>query len=162
MLANLKEVDVRSSLLEDSPQDADIVQEAEAPIVIDNRESLANKWRGSAKRKSYTVEFKKKTLDVLDSLKSSGNKYNSLKIRLTIQKFHKNFRKALKRQRRRNRSTIDPKYGRWTPENRYNVDQVPLPFVVHQRTTYDTTGNKCGFHNLHLVWIKGKQPCNFV
>lgn len=43
MLANLKEVDVRSSLLEDSPQDADIVQEAEAPIVIDNRESLANK-----------------------------------------------------------------------------------------------------------------------
>lgn len=43
MLANLKEVDVRSSLLEDSPQDADIVQEAEAPIVIDNRRSLANK-----------------------------------------------------------------------------------------------------------------------
>lgn len=43
MLANLKEVDVRSSLLEDSPQDADIVQEAEAPTVIDNRGSLANK-----------------------------------------------------------------------------------------------------------------------
>lgn len=32
--------------------------------------------------------------------------------RLTVQKFHKNLRKALKTQRRRNRSTIDPKYGR--------------------------------------------------
>lgn len=76
MLANLNETDVRSSLLEDSPQDADIVQEAEAPIVIDNRGSLANKRRGSTKRKSYTVEFKKETLDLLDSLKSSRNKYN--------------------------------------------------------------------------------------
>ena len=43
MLANLNETDVRSSLLEDSPQDPDIVQEAEAPIVIDNRGSHANK-----------------------------------------------------------------------------------------------------------------------
>ena len=49
MLANLNEVDVRSSLLENSPQDADIVQEAEAPIVIENRGSVANKRRGSTK-----------------------------------------------------------------------------------------------------------------
>lgn len=62
----------------------------------------------------------------------------------------------------RNRSTIDPKYGRWAPENRYIVDQVPLPFVVNQGTTYDTTGNKCGFHNLHMVLKKAKPSCTFV
>ena len=59
-----------------------------------------------------------------------------------IQKFHKNFRKFLKTHRRRNKSSIDPKYGRWTPGNRYNVDQVPLTFVVDHRATYDTVGSK--------------------
>lgn len=55
-------------------------------------------------------------------------------------------RKSLKTHRRRNKSSIDPKYGRWTPGNRYNVDQVPLPFVVDQGTTYDTVGSK-------QVWV---------
>lgn len=63
-----------------------------------------------------------------------------------IQNFHKNLRKSLKTHRRRNGLSIDPKYGRWTPENRYNVDQVPLPFVVDQGTTYDEVGAK-------QVWI---------
>ena len=41
----------------------------------------------------------------------------------TIQKFHRDLRKALKTQRRRNKSyTVDPKYGRWIPKNRYNID----------------------------------------
>ena len=40
----------------------------------------------------------------------------------TIQKFHRDLRKALKTQRRRNKPyTVDPKYGRWIPKNRYNV-----------------------------------------
>ena len=38
------------------------------------------------------------------------------------------------------------KYGRWTPKNRYNIDQVPLPFVVDREKTYDVTGNK-------QVWV---------
>ena len=37
-------------------------------------------------------------------------------------------------------------YGRWTPKNRYNIDQVPLPFVAGQEKTYDVTGNK-------QVWV---------
>ena len=42
----------------------------------------------------------------------------------------RDFRKALKTQRRRKKShTVDPKYGRWMPKNRYNIDQVPVPFV---------------------------------
>ncbi|XP_028404065.1 tigger transposable element-derived protein 2-like [Dendronephthya gigantea] len=66
--------------------------------------------------------------------------------RSTIQKFHRNLRKSLKTQRRRNRSSIDPKYGRWLPKNRYNIDQVPLAFVTGQETTYDTLGSK-------QVWV---------
>ena len=38
------------------------------------------------------------------------------------------------------------KYGRWTPKNRYNIDQVPLAFVVDREKTYDVTGNK-------QVWV---------
>ena len=38
---------------------------------------------------------------------------------------HNDLRKALKTQRRRNKSyTVDPKYRRWIPKNRYNIDQV--------------------------------------
>ena len=276
MFANRKEADAHCSLPEASQSGSN------DPIVLDSNEveSLGNKRRGSKKRKSYTVEFKKKTLDLFDSLKSSKHRYNivskekgvhrsliqkwnknrnqvlkelelnkkgknsgnirdarqrrkivagrskqseryplaanlliaEFKVRraagckitklwfrkkmkakiemtygkkeaesfkgssnwfqrfkkrhdivlrrrtnkkknsaddgrLTIQKFHQNLRKSLKTQRRRNRSTMtDPKYGRWTPENRYNVDQVPLPFVVDQGTTYDSRGNK-------QVWV---------
>lgn len=66
--------------------------------------------------------------------------------RQTIQKFHHNLREAVKSKRRRVNLTPDVKYGRWTPECRYNIDQVPLPFVVEQDKTYDVTGNK-------QVWV---------
>ena len=62
--------------------------------------------------------------------------------RLTIQMLHQNLRRALKKERRRNRSTIDPKYRRWTPENEYHVEQEQFPIIVDQGTTYDTIGNK--------------------
>ena len=39
-------------------------------------QSHSNNRKGSNTRKSYTVEFKKKTLDLLDLLKSSTKKYN--------------------------------------------------------------------------------------
>ena len=70
--------------------------------------------------------------------------------RETIQRFHQNLRKAVKTRRRRNNSrnnsAMDTKYGRWLPRNRYNIDQVPLPFVIDQDKTYDSTGNK-------QVWV---------
>lgn len=71
----------------------------------------------------------------------------------TTQKFHGDLRKALKTQRRRNTSsTVDPKYGRWVPTNRYNVSQVPLPFVNEQdKPTTHWVLSKCGCHNHHLV-----------
>ena len=55
--------------------------------------------------------------------------------RQTIQKFHRDLREAVKSRRRRLNSTLDVKYGRWTPKNKYNIDQVPLPFVVDREKT---------------------------
>lgn len=82
----------------------------------------------------------------------SNKKKNSAEDgRETIQRFHRDLRKAVKSKRRRNKSrmhnsAIDKKYGRWSPKNRYNIDQVPLPFVIDQDKTYDITGNK-------QVWV---------
>ena len=51
----------------------------------------------------------------------------------SIQHFHRSLRKALKTKRGRNPTAkIHPKWGRWLPQNRYNVDQVPLPFINDQ------------------------------
>ena len=56
---------------------------------------LETKRRGSEKRKSYTVELKKKTLDLLDSSTSSKNKYKIVlrergDHRSLVQKWNKN------------------------------------------------------------------------
>jgi len=95
MFANVQEADVGCSLPEASQP------ESNDPIVIDSNESLANKRRGSEKRKSYTVEFKKKTLDLFDSLKSSINRYNIVSRekgvhRSLVQKWNKNRSQILK------------------------------------------------------------------
>ena len=69
-----------------------------------------------------------------------------------IQEFHQNLRKAVQSKQRRALS-LDPvaKYSRWPPKNRYNVDQVPLPFVCGQDSTYKTKGTD-------QVWIS--QPAS--
>ena len=66
--------------------------------------------------------------------------------RQTIQKFHLDLREDVKSTRKRFNAAQDVKYGRWTPKNRYNIDQVPIPFVIDQYKTYDVTGNK-------QVWV---------
>lgn len=67
--------------------------------------------------------------------------------RETIQRFHRDLRKAVQSKRRRDTSFVaDQTYGRWLPKNRLNVDQVPLPFVMEQDQTYEFEGNK-------QVWI---------
>lgn len=47
---------------------------------------------------------------------------------------------------RRSNAVPDRKYGRWMPKQRFNVDQVPLPFVVEQDRTYELSGSK-------QVWV---------
>ena len=55
---------------------------------------------------------------------------------------HRNLRKAVKSKRRRSNAVPDRKYGRWMPKQRFNVNQVPLPFVFEQDRTYDFSGSK--------------------
>ena len=78
------------------------------------------------------------------SLRRRANKkqHSADAAREQIQNFHRNLRKAVKSKRRRSNAVPDRKYGRWMPKQRFNVDQVPLPFVVEQERTYDFSGSK--------------------
>ncbi|XP_014675269.1 PREDICTED: jerky protein homolog-like [Priapulus caudatus] len=117
-------------------------QKMKANIELCYGKEEAAKFRGSSNwfqrfKKRHNISFRHR----------SNKKQNSADDgRETIQRFHRNLRKAVKSRRRRSSSTLDAKYGRWSPENRYNIDQVPLPFVVDQDKTYDVTGNK-------QVWV---------
>jgi len=102
----------------------------------------ACKFKGSGNwfqrfKKRHGISFRRRTNKKKDAADEGRER---------IQKFHRDLREAVKSRRRRVNSTQDVKYGRWTPQNRYNIDQVPLPFVVEQDKTYDVTGNK-------QVWV---------
>ena len=88
-------------------------------------------------KKRYNITLRKRTNKKRDSAEEG---------RETIQKFHRELRKALKSTRRRSNLQADATYGRWLPEQRYNVDQVPLPFVIGQEKTYESSGSK-------QVWV---------
>jgi hypothetical protein len=103
---------------------------------------VADKVKGSS---NWFQRFKKRHKIVLRR-RTNKKKDCADDGRVTIQNFHRNLRQALKTTRRRNKTSIHPKYGRWLPNNRYNIDQVPLPFVVDQEKTYDTLGSK-------QVWV---------
>lgn len=113
-----------------------------AKIELYYGKEAADKFKG---RKNWFQRFKKRHHI---SLRRRGNKKKISANDGTerIQKFHRNLRNAVNSRRRRSNSNLDAKYGRWLPKNRYNVDQVPLPFVVDQDKTYDVTGNK-------RVWV---------
>lgn len=58
----------------------------------------------------------------------------------------------------------DPKWGRYQPAQRLNVDQSPLPFVVHGKKTYKYIQKDEGVS--HNTWISQpgsgleKQQCS--
>ena len=106
----------------------------------------ANKASSFKASRNWFQRFKKRHQI---SLWNRTNKKNisSEDCRETIQMFHRSLRKSLKTSRQRNANAhVDPKWGRWLPENRYNVDQVPLPFVVNHGQTYADKGSK-------QVWV---------
>lgn len=89
-------------------------------------------------KKRHNIAFRRRS----NKKKSSANDG-----RERIQRFHRNLRKSLKTTRRRDEhAELDGKYGRWLPQNRYNIDQVPLPFVIDQDKTYETKGSE-------QVWV---------
>ena len=53
--------------------------------------------------------------------------------------------------------TYDPKYGRFKPENRINVDQVPLPFAIDRKQTYEPPVPKKDRKD-HKVWVSNPKP----
>ena len=98
--------------------------------------NASNNWFQRFKRR-HNIVLRRRTNKKKDSA-NDGRK--------TIQEFHRNLQKSLQTTRRRNNPSFEPKYGRWLPTNRYNIDQVPLPFVVEQEKTYDVLGTK-------QVWV---------
>ena len=46
----------------------------------------------------------------------------------------------------------DTKWGRFTPERRFNVDQVPVPFAIDSKTTYEVNLSKSEKRD-HRVWV---------
>ena len=97
----------------------------------------SNNWFQRFKRR-YNISLRRRT----NKKKNAANDG-----RETIQQFHRDLRKAVQSKRRRSeRPVVDNTYGRWSPKNRLNVDQVPLPFVVDQDKTYEIAGS-------NQVWI---------
>ena len=45
-----------------------------------------------------------------------------------------------------------PKWGRYTPERRWNVDQVPMEFAINRKTTYEEPVEKESRKD-HKVWV---------
>ena len=111
------------------------------------RERRANKFKGS---NNWFQRFKRRHQIALRR-RTNKKQHSANDGRETIQRFHRNLRKAVQSKRRRNNSVVDTNFGRWLPKDRYNVDQVPLPFVIDQETTYDVAGTK-------QVWVS--QPAS--
>ena len=51
-------------------------------------------------------------------------------------KFHTQLREGVIKSGNE-RASYDAKWGRFAPNRRFNVDQVPMPFIVEQKKTYD-------------------------
>ncbi len=72
---------VQTDLKQNLPRiviDVESKSQCDGPTNQQNKPKSHEKRRGSAKRKSYSVEFKKQTLDLLDSLKTSTNKFTTV------------------------------------------------------------------------------------
>ena len=101
----------------------------------------ADQFKGS---KNWLYQFTKRN-DISVRRRTNKKQQSSKEKIEIIQDFHRKLRKAVQ-SRRRQDPAFDSKWGRWLPCNRWNVDQVPLPFVVDQDRTYADKGAQS-------VWI---------
>ena len=65
--------------------------------------------------------------------------------------WHSNLREGLIKTGQ-SKNSYDQKWGRFTPNQRFNVDQVPLPFAVDVSKTYEVPLSKDERRN-HRVWV---------
>ena len=103
--------------------------------------SSADQFKGS---KTWLYRFTKRN-DISVRRRTHKKQQSSKEKIEIIQDFHRKLRKAVQSRRRRD-PAFDSKWGRWLQCNRWNVDQVPLPFVVDQDRTYADKGDQS-------VWI---------
>eukprot|EP00794_Sanderia_malayensis_P002090 gene2090-2366_t len=112
-----------------------------------NDDEQADKFNAS---KNWITYFEARNGIVLRR-KTNKKKIGSEEQLPVIQKFHRQLKKDVKSSWGRSKATIDEKWGRWQPKNRYNIDQGPLPFGVDQNAIYEMKGSQS-------VWIS--QPGN--
>ena len=104
-------------------------------------EGVAKKFQGS---KNWLYRFTKRN-GISKRRRTNKKQKSAIEKISVIQGFHQELRKAVQSKRRHSPS-FDKKWGRWLPTNRWNVDQVPLPFINEQATTYADKGSKA-------VWV---------
>ena len=84
--------------------------------------------------------------------------------RAAIAKWHSTLRERLVKTGR-SRSNYHPVYGGFMPEQRLNVDQSPLPFVIDTKTTYEHVEPRSKENRHKKVWVSqpgsglGKRQC---
>ena len=98
-------------------------------------------------KKHVVVNFLKR-YNIRMRAKQRNRKLSKESYREALIKWHANTRENLIRQGKND--SYDDKWGRFTPEQRFNVDQSPLPFVNTTKRTYELVkkGDK-----YHKVWI---------
>lgn len=69
-----------------------------------------------------------------------------------LMKWHSNLREKLVKSAS-DKPTYDRKWGRFSPSKRLNVDQVPLPFVIESKRTYEVPMGKGKERQDHRVWV---------
>ena len=72
--------------------------------------------------------------------------------RAAIAKWHSTPRERLVKTGR-SRSNYHPVYGSFMPEQRLNVDQSPLPFVIDTKTTYEHVEPRSKENRHKKVWV---------
>ena len=98
-------------------------------------------------RKHVVVNFLKKN-NIRMRAKQRNRQLSKESYREDLMKWHATTRENLIRQGRND--SYDEKWGRFTPEQRFNVDQSPLPFVNTTKRTYEIVKKKDRYHK---VWI---------
>ena len=92
----------------------------------------SNNWFQGFKRR-YNISLRRRT----NKKKNAANDGREI-----IQHFHRDLKKAVQSKRRRSeRLVMDNTYGRWSPRNRLNVDQMSLPLHQGRRTANSEANN---------------------
>lgn len=100
----------------------------------------AKKMRGGVEVKygdSWACRFRKRNNLTLRAVTHKRPLPMSERVKI-LATWHKKLREFLAA----GSNTVDPKWGRYIPMDRYNVDQVPLPFVSGRKRTWDPLGSQ--------------------